>query len=94
MEVRAEGTPDLAMIFLDRATLRQQYAQRLQRNALGVQHACDVMVGEDEQFRRRAERRGRVAEQMRVHMPVWAHQRERGHALVQFTRHSPGQRIR
>ena len=46
MEVLAEDFPDLAVVACE---------QRLQWNPLRIQHARDVMIGDDEEFGGRAE---------------------------------------
>ncbi len=61
MEVLAEEFPDLAMIACE---------QRLQWNPLRVQHARDVVVGDDEEFGGRAEGCVRVGEEARVNVTV------------------------
>ena len=61
MEVLAEEPPDLAMVACE---------QRFQRNALRVQHARDVVVGNDEEFGGCAEGCVRVGEETRVNVTV------------------------
>ena len=54
MKVLTEESPDLAMV---------AFEQGLQRNALRVQHARDVMIGDDEELGGRAKGCIRVGEE-------------------------------
>ena len=69
------------------AAVNARHTQILKSNALGIKHAKNIMVGNDQQLRRRAESIIRIAEQPRVHMPVWADQRQVSDRLIQFEGH-------
>ena len=69
--------------------IEARHAQRFQRDALGIEHPRDVMIGDDEQIGGRAEGRFGVAEQPRVHVAVRADQRQVADQGVQITRKHP-----
>src|SRR3546814_17876005 len=50
-----EPAPNRAWVTFDRAAVGAWYTQLLQRNALAVEHAEDVMIGDDQQACRIAE---------------------------------------
>ena len=76
VDVVRERLPGLPVVHVDGASVGSGHAEHLQRDTLGVQHPEDVVVGDDEQLGRRAERRVGVGEQPRIHMPVRAHDRQ------------------
>ncbi len=47
--VRGERAPDDATVRLDRSAVPTRHAETLERNALAVEHAEDVMIGHDEE---------------------------------------------
>ena len=75
VEVVGERLPDFAVVGLDRPAIPPRHAQRLQRHALRVEHAKDVVVGDDQQIGRAAEGVVRVGEHARIDMAVRADQR-------------------
>ena len=78
-----EGLPDFAVVGLDRPAIPPRHAERLQRHALRVEHAEDVVVGDDQQIGRAAERVVRVGEHARVDVAVRADQRQARHLPVE-----------
>lgn len=77
MEIFAKEFPDFAVIASE---------QRLQWNPLRVQHARDVMVGDDEQVGGRAEGGVGVGEETRVNVTVRRDDRQAGNGFVELTR--------
>ena len=82
VEMIGEQLPDLAWVGLDRCTVARRDAQALERDALRVEHARDVVIG-DHQQRRGIGERLVAGEQFRLDVPVRAHQRQRLHASVE-----------
>ena len=62
--------------------------QRLERDPLRVEHPEDVVVGDDEELGRRAERGVLVGEQARINVAVRADDRELRDRLVELARHA------
>ena len=75
VEVLTEDTPDLAVVAFDAAAIHARHPQRFERDALRVQHAHDIVVGDDEQVGGRTEGGIGVAEQARVDVAVRTDQR-------------------
>src|SRR5439155_14816890 len=85
VEKLRKTVPDLAHVALDYAAIASRNRQILQRHALAVEHAEDVMVRRDEQRRRIAEWLI-VREPLRVGVPVRAHDRQVFHRCIEPTR--------
>ena len=75
LPVLAEGTPDLARVGLDRPAVEPRYAQAGRLDALGGQHPEHVVVGNDQQLGGVGEG-AVVGEDLRLHVPVHADQRQ------------------
>jgi len=88
VEVLGEGLPDLAMIRLDRTPISPRDAQRLQGHALGVEHAENIMVGDDEQVRGRAEGRVLVGQQRRIDVAVRRYDWQSGDTVIELACHA------
>jgi len=73
MKVFAEEFPNFAMVASE---------HRLQRNALRVQHARDVMVGDDEEVGGRAKGGAGVGEETRVNVTVRRDDGQRCYGLI------------
>jgi hypothetical protein len=69
-------------------------SQLLEAYPLGIEHSKNVVVGNDEQIRRRTEPRLSVSEERWVNMPMGAYQREVSYLLVEFHGHPPLGRVR
>jgi hypothetical protein len=85
-----EALPDPAVISLDWRAVVGRHAEIFEREALSVEHAEDVMVGDDEQLGRRAQVRGRVGQQRRWDVAVRADQRQIFDRGVQRARSGAG----
>ncbi len=81
------------MIAFDLAAINASNTQFLQRNTLRVEHACDVVVWNDQEISRRSKGRILVTEQMRVDVPMRADKRQGGDRFIEFTRQSSGGQI-
>ncbi len=79
--------PDLSVIRFHRLAITGRYAERFQRDALGIEHAEDVVVGDDEQVGWRAQR-GIFGKQARIDVPVRADQGQVSHPGVELARHA------
>ena len=62
--------------------LPEQNPERLERNSLRMEHPQNVVVGDDEQLRRRPESGVRVGQEPGVHVRMRAYDREAGDTLV------------
>ncbi len=82
-----KGLPDLAMVCLDQPAIAPRDAQRFQGNALGVEHAEDVMVGDDEQIGGRAEGCVFIGQQRGIDVAVRRDDGQACDALVELARH-------
>ena len=78
-----EALPDAAVILLDRRAIAAGDAQRLERHALAVEHAEDVVIRNDQQVGGRAEGRLRIGEQCRIDVPMRADQRQVAHGGIE-----------
>jgi hypothetical protein len=65
------------------------YAERIQRNALRVEHAKDIVVGNDEQLSRRPECRVFVGQQPGIDVAVRGDNWQWRDALIELTRNAP-----
>jgi hypothetical protein len=91
VEVFSEALPDSAVICLDRRPVTSWHSEVLHRHALAVEHAKDVMVGDDEELRGSAQGGIRVGEEHGRDVAVGAHERQVCHGLVQLAGHTaPG----
>jgi hypothetical protein len=77
------------MVGLDRHAVAGRDPEVLQPHALAVEHPEDVVVGDDEQLRRRAEPRLRVRQQGGGHVPVRGDARQIRDLGVEGPRHLP-----
>lgn len=71
-----EALPDPAVVGLDQRAIPAGDAEIFQRDALAVEHAKDVVIGNDQQLGRRAEGRRRVGQQRGRHVAVRADDRQ------------------
>ena len=70
MEVVAEDLPDAAMVGFDLCAIDRGYAQLLEADALRIKHPENVMIGNQEQIRRRAQIEIGIGESARIDMAV------------------------
>ena len=73
-----EDLPDLAVVGLHCDAIPRRHTQRLQRDALRIEHAEDIVVGDDEQLGG-SPQRGVFGKQARVDVPVRADQGQVSH---------------
>ena len=83
VEVVCEQLPDAAVVALDLAAVCARDAQPLKRDALRVEHAKDVVVGDEQQVGGRAERVIRLGKHARVNVAVRADERRAGDLAVE-----------
>ena len=93
VDLIGEQLPDTPVVHWITTTLDWRDTERLERQALGVEHPADVVVRDDEELSRRAERRGIVGEEARIHVAMRADDRQVSDALVQPTGDSPLARL-
>ena len=68
----ANRLPDLAMITLTLRVSKSWDAELIQRNPLRIEHAEDIVIGDDQQIDRAAELIVGIGKQARIDMTVWA----------------------
>src|SRR5215217_9325783 len=88
VEVFSEALPDLAVICLDRGRVTSRHSEVLHRHAVTVEHAKDVMVGDDKELCGSAQGGGRVGEEHRRDVPMGTHERKVGHGLIKLAGHA------
>ncbi len=77
-----KGLPDPSMIGLHGAAVEGRQAQGFQRDPLGIEHTKDIVVGDDEQVRRRAKGCVLIGKEARVHVPVGTDQGQINDLLI------------
>src|SRR5258706_5756997 len=95
MPMIGQPLPDLARSALDsmRRSIDPRNTERLERNALRVQHPNDVMIRRDDE-RRRVHKRIVGCEDCGIDMPMRRDDRQRARLIVQRARVTPDCRIR
>ena len=86
VKVLGEALPDAAVVGLDWRANAGRHAQLLQRQALAVEHAQDIVVRHDEELGRCAKASRRIGQQASRHMAVRADQRQIFDPFVEYPR--------
>ena len=90
--MRGETPPDGARIGLDRRAVRRWHAEILERDALAVEHAEDIVIRHDEELRRVGKR---LVQRIpgRIGVAVRRDDRQVAHLAIEAARHGAGRRI-
>jgi hypothetical protein len=83
VEVVGEYLPGLAVVCFHRLAILPGHGQVFQADALRIQHAEDVVVGDKQQRRGRTKTVVGVGEEARIDVAVGANQRQTGDSFVQ-----------